>query len=195
MAIKKDWKNVDIIERRLKQIICNQKHTDSIGLLYSGGLDSTIIAQILLLQIPLSSLNIVCVGFRGSHDMQNASFGAKELGFKLNRYFLTLDSIKKTIRELKQLNIIDNPVHLAIAIPLFSGMQLLAKRYKARNIFLGQGADELFGGYKRYTLLYHANKIEDISIAMKNDLKSLLQSQIRMEKGLANYCGVTLTSH
>ncbi|MFX0084563.1 MAG: asparagine synthase C-terminal domain-containing protein [Candidatus Hodarchaeota archaeon] len=183
---------MDILERRLKQIISDQNQTNSIGLLYSGGLDSTIIAQVLLSQIPLSSLNIVCVGFRGSHDMENASFGAKKLGFELNRHFLTLDLIKDAIIELRMLNIIDNPVHLAIAIPLFLGMQFLKRRFQTRNIFLGQGADELFGGYKRYSLMYDANKIEDISIAMENDLKSLLDGQISMEKGLADYFGVNL---
>ncbi len=183
---------MDILERRLKQIISNQNQADSIGLLYSGGLDSSIIAQVLLLQIPLSSLKIACVGFRGSYDMKNAFLGAKKLGFEFNRHFLTLDLIKDAIIELRLLNIIDNPIHLALAIPLFLGIQFLKTTFQTKNIYLGQGADELFGGYKRYSLMYDENRIEDICVAMKKDLKSLLKGQIKMEKGFAEYIGVNL---
>lgn len=183
---------MDKIEHRLTQIIKNKQKNDAVGVLYSGGLDSTIIAKILSTYQPLSSINIVCVGFQDSHDVQNALYGAKNLNFQLNIHYLTLDQIMTAIRELKELNIINNPIHLTVAIPLFFGIRLISKKLHVNTIFLGQGADELFGGYKRYSLLFREGKIEEIKKRMKVDLKSLMKEQIKMERGLAEHFGVNL---
>ena len=80
---------MDKIEHRLTQIIKDRQKNDSVGVLYSGGIDSTIIAKILSTYQPLSSISIVCVGFKDSHDVQNALYGAKNLNFQLNIHYLT----------------------------------------------------------------------------------------------------------
>jgi asparagine synthase (glutamine-hydrolysing) len=180
------------IKKRFEEIICNQKINKPLGLLYSGGLDSTIIAYIMTQCLPFSSLNFVSVGFPESFDMRNASFGAKELRLNHHECFLSIDIIKETIMRLKQLNIIHNPVHLTVAIPIYLGLQMISEKYQTKTIFLGQGADELFCGYKRYSLLYEEKKYEKISSIMAADLKSLIGSQAKMETSLAEHLGVNL---
>ena len=57
---------------------------------------------------------------------------------------------------------------------------------------MGQGADELFCGYKRYSLMYEEDRIDQIKTVMDEDLCSLMENQVKMEICLANNFGVSL---
>ena len=181
---------VEIIEKQLRRIIGEQRKTDSVGLLYSGGLDSSILAKIMTLLFPPSSIVMVCVGLPNSYDLNNATIGATELGIKLYTRFLTMELILETIQSLKQMNIIHNPVALTIAIPIFLGMQTLANKFHTRVIFLGQGADELFGGYQRYIQLYKECGLETTKKTMIDDLRTLQDDQIIREQRMAQHFGI-----
>ena len=96
------------------------------------------------------------------------------------------------IQSLKQLNIIHNPVALSIAIPIFLGMQKSANDLHVKTIFLGQGADELFGGYQKYVELYKNKELEETKKSMISDLRSLQNDQIIRERKMAHHFGLDL---
>ncbi len=179
-----------IIKNQLKKIIGEQHN--SVGLLYSGGLDSSIIAKIMTTLMRPSSIIAVSVGLRDSYDLNSAAFGARELGISLNTCILTMELVLEAIEILKQMNIIHNPVALTIAIPIFLGMQTLAKNLNVKIVFLGQGADELFGGYQRYVHLYKNEGFETLRKVMTNDLHTLQEDQIIREHKMAQYLGLDL---
>lgn len=178
---------MEIIENQLRKIIGEHQKTDSVGLLYSGGLDSSIIAKIMTSLFPPSSIAVVCVGLPHSYDLDNATKGAIELEIKLHKHFLTMELLLESLQSLKQMNIIHNPVALTIAIPLFLGMQTLANEFQVKTVFLGQGADELFGGYKKYVQLYMEHGQKTTKETMIDDLQTLLDDQIVMESRIAQY--------
>lgn len=179
-----------IIENQLKKIIGEQHN--SVGLLYSGGLDSSIIAKIMTTLIRPSSIIAVSVGLQDSYDLNSAAFGARELGISLNTCILTMELVLEAIEILKQMNIIYHPVALTIAIPIFLGMQTLAKNLNVKIVFLGQGADELFGGYQRYVHLYKNEGFETLRKVMTSDLHTLQEDQIIREHKMAQYLGLDL---
>ncbi|MFX1285200.1 MAG: asparagine synthase C-terminal domain-containing protein [Promethearchaeota archaeon] len=181
---------MEIIEKRLKKII--GAHRNSVGLLYSGGLDSSIIAKIMTILIPPSSIIVVSVGLRDSIDLNNAILGAEILGIDLNICFLTEERVLETTEILKQINIINHPVALSIAIPIFLGMQTLANKLNVKTVLLGQGADELFGGYQRYVQLYEKKGLDAIKKAMTGDLRALQEDQIIREQKMAQFFGLNL---
>lgn len=183
---------VEVIEKKLRKIIGEQRKSSSLGLLYSGGLDSSIIAKIMVSLMEPPSIALVSVGLSGSYDIKNATLGSTELGINLHKYLLSKKRIMKAIQSLKQLNIIHNPVALSIAIPIFLGMEKLANDLHIKTIFLGQGADELFGGYRKYVELYKNKGLEETKKTMKNDLRSLQNDQIIRERKMAQHFEVDL---
>ncbi|MHA1969321.1 MAG: asparagine synthase C-terminal domain-containing protein [Candidatus Hodarchaeales archaeon] len=180
------------IKKKLEEIICDHQNNAPLGLLYSGGLDSTIIASIMTKCLPFSSFNLVSVGFPESYDIKNASLGAGVLGVNYHKCYLSIEIIRETINSLKHLKVIHNPVHLTIAIPLYLGLQMMSEGCHTRTVFMGQGADELFCGYRRYSLMYEEDKIDQIDTVMSDDLKSLMEKQVKMEVSLANHFRVSL---
>jgi asparagine synthase (glutamine-hydrolysing) len=138
-----------------------------------------------------SSIFGVSVGVSGSYDLKNAIFGAKILGIRLQECLITKNILLETIDELKHMNIIQNINDLSIAIPLFLGMQVLAKNSQIRNVFLGQGADELFGGYQKYIKSLYEKGDDITNKMMLTDYNSLIYHQILTEQRIADKFGLT----
>jgi asparagine synthase (glutamine-hydrolysing) len=170
-----------------------QYHGDgNIGLLYSGGIDSSVIAKILKNNYDVSNLFIVSVGVEGSYDLINASKGAHELELPLHTCLLDLKNVKYAIYKLIELDVVKNAGEISIAVPLFIGMRFLHQNFATRIVYLGQGADELFGGYNKYSILASESKILEVEKAMRNDLEQLINRQTSMEKQIAEYFGMKL---
>jgi asparagine synthase (glutamine-hydrolysing) len=183
---------VEVIQRQLREIIGKQRNASSVGLLYSGGLDSSIIAKIMVSLMEPSSILLLSVGLSDSYDIKTAILGSRELGINLHKYYLTEDRVMKAIQSLKQLNIIQHPVALSIAIPIFLGMRKIANDFNTKTIFLGQGADELFGGYQKYVEIYKSKGGEITRKIMNDDLRSLQSEQIIRERKIAHHFGLDI---
>jgi asparagine synthase (glutamine-hydrolysing) len=178
-----------LLKGLLTASILQNLNSDYIGILYSGGVDSSILLKILIDEIGVDRIIPVAVGEKGGYDIKNALNGAKELRLNLNACFLNKSKIDSTFNIIMDLNIVSEVEKLGIAIPLFIGMNFLSQN-KLKCVFLGQGADELFGGYKKYTELYRASKRNSIQTMMESDLLSLINDQLPMEKEIANYFGL-----
>lgn len=185
---------METIVKALHQMIGDyQQKEEAVGLLYSGGLDSTIIARILLSLFPSSAVHAVSVGLPDSYDINNALTMATELGLPLLPCYLSEQVLTEAIHGLLKLKLVQNPGDLSIAIPLFLGMRALTKNPGGLQVvFLGQGADELFAGYKKYVTLYTEKGIEATSRAMDRDFTQLTTHQVRLERGIANFFNLIL---
>ena len=171
----------------LKESIRGLLTEDRIGILFSGGLDSSIVTKLVLDELTDKQIDIVTVGVINSYDMKNAIQRAAELKFQLNNCYLNRNTVKSSIQILINENIVNKLGALLIAIPLFCGMKFLSDSFSSKMVVMGQGADELFGGYNKYHLLYEESKIEELKSTMKVDLKNLMEKQIMMEKKIAQY--------
>ncbi|WP_455141028.1 asparagine synthase C-terminal domain-containing protein [Candidatus Hodarchaeum mangrovi] len=180
------------LEQVFTEIIRKFDPETRFGLMYSGGLDSSIIAKILLKTVKSDFISFITVGAERSYDLINAKKGAEKLGIELKTCILTHNKVRDSIKDLKKFKYIQTPKDLSIAIPLYLGLRKLVKENFARNIFLGQGADELFGGYNRYELLFKKKLEKQIKQQMKFDLSTLRSNQLKMEKEIANNVGVDL---
>ncbi len=181
---------------KLENIIIDairQYHGDgNIGLLYSGGLDSSIIAKILKDCFDSKNIFLVAVGVEGSYDLINASNGAHELNLPLYTCFLDLPKVKYAVNKLLALNIVKNAGEILIAVPLFLGMRFLHQKFTTRIVYLGQGADELFGGYNKYSTLASESEMLELEKTMKSDLEKLINRQTIMERQIANHFEIEL---
>ncbi len=109
---------------------------------FSGGIDSSIVA--------LSAPEAPCyvAGFPNSHDRTAARSAATILDRSLTEIELTHETIISSIEPIVTATGRSNPMDLAIAIPLYVTAKRVAEDGHT-HLLLGQGADELFGGYAK----------------------------------------------
>ncbi|GGJ11455.1 asparagine synthase [Halobellus salinus] len=114
----------------------------SVAVAFSGGVDSAVVAA----GVPDAPCYVA--GFEGCHDVAAAREAAEAMDRHLRVVELTHDDIRERIPDLAAATGRTNPMDLAIALPLF----LVGDRAAADGfdrLALGQGADELFGGYAK----------------------------------------------
>ncbi|QLD91172.1 asparagine synthetase B [Natronomonas salina] len=108
---------------------------------FSGGVDSSILAA--RLDGPL-----YVGGFEGSHDVEAARSAAEALGREVRVVEFSHADLERAVPEIVRATGRSNPMDVQIALPLY----LVAERAAADGhdrLAVGQGADELFGGYAK----------------------------------------------
>ncbi|MFP4403668.1 MAG: diphthine--ammonia ligase [Nanoarchaeota archaeon] len=177
--------------KKLKQILIesikiripDKKH--KFGLLFSGGIDSVIIAKILK-DLDYDFNCYVCGFSKDSKDIIYAKKIAKELNLKLKIITLKKEKLKETITKVINLVEDNNVIKVGVSLPLYLASKL-AKKDKCKVIFSGIGADEIFAGYQRYKQedlnkinydcysdllkIYEKNTYRDDVITMNNNLE------------------------
>ncbi|MBX0324648.1 asparagine synthetase B [Halomicroarcula sp. F13] len=114
---------------------------DGLAVAFSGGVDSALLAA--RLDAPL-----YVAGFPDSHDVEAARSAANLLDRDLRVVELTHDAIERAVPDIVAATGRTNAMAVQIALPLY----LTARRVAADGfdrLALGQGADELFGGYAK----------------------------------------------
>jgi len=116
-------------------------HDDPLPTAFSGGVDSAVVAS--LVDGPL-----YVAGFPGSHDVAAARSAAEWLDRPLTVVELDRGAIERIVPTIAAATGRTNPMDVAIAIPLYAVAERAAADGHDR-LAVGQGADELFGGYAK----------------------------------------------
>jgi Asparagine synthase (glutamine-hydrolyzing) len=142
---------------------------------FSGGIDSTLLAA----ACPEATLYVG--GFEGSHDRQAAAEVAAAMGRDLRVVEFTHETLVAAIPEVVAATGRTNPMDVAIAIPLF----LVAQRAAADGadtLGVGQGADELFGGYAKMADPATDSRLDSDTVrGAQQELISELASQLERD--------------
>ena len=159
------------VEKRVENI-------SNVGLIFSGGVDSTILA-VLLKQIaenrnnnknsiPLN-IKLYSVGIENSQDIKFSKEIAEELGLDLKTVIIDENTVKESIKPVLTAIEDDNVMKLGVGMTIY----LAAKAMKEDNVKValsGQGADELFGGYNRYLKHFEENSLFDAYFALDEEI-------------------------
>ncbi len=139
---------------------------------FSGGLDSSLIAAL------CPEAELYSVGMAGSHDIMQTKKAAHLLGMenKLHLHELTVDDVRTAIPYVIRAIESTEPQKVSIAVPLFLASKN-AHDDGLRVMLSGQGADELFAGYKRYESMGH----EELEPALKRDLDNIAQNNLERD--------------
>jgi asparagine synthase (glutamine-hydrolysing) len=151
---------------------------DKVATLFSGGLDSSIIARLLS---RYSETILYTVGVEGSYDLMAGEHSASLLDLPWQGLVVNEDEILEALHQL--ISIIDetNPVTLSFEMPLY----LACSKIMEKHIYSGQGADELFAGYAKYL----AMDMPEREKTMQADLVRLMEEGLRRERVIAEYWG------
>ncbi|MCU4742142.1 asparagine synthase C-terminal domain-containing protein [Natronoglomus mannanivorans] len=132
---------------------------------FSGGVDSALVAE--LLDAPL-----YVAGFPDSHDVEAARTAADAMGRELTVVELTHDDLERAVPQVARATGRTNAMDVQIALPLYlTGERAAADGFD--RLAVGQGADELFGGYEKVVRLDHRVEAETVRGAVREQILTL----------------------
>ncbi len=151
-----EWaKNTTITKRsngtkqKLKQLIVeaiDERISEKTALLFSGGIDSSLLAILLKNK---TELTCYCAGTTDSYDWEQSQKNAEVLGVELKRIAFDLEDVRKELPKIAKAIGDTNVMKLGVALPLW----FCVKNTKEKNVFFGMGTEELFAGYERHRRL------------------------------------------
>ena len=182
--------DVSKIEKMLKlSVLKRVEGLTEIAVIFSGGVDSSYIALLLremAENVPLK-IKLYAVGAEGSKDVEAAIYASKFLNLDLEIVEVTEDLIRQALPSVVNAIGDDNLMKVGVGLTTYFATKAVAED-GIRVAISGQGADELFGGYKRYvqsfidgTLnydlrsdmsnMYHVNLERDDACSMLNSVE------------------------
>ena len=178
------WSNLpkEILKKQLKDFLITSvkkriSGLSKVGILFSGGIDSTIIAKItddLGIKTCLYS-----VGHKDSADLKFARKTAEEMNLPLKTKVIDVDDVRKYL--IPVLNAIEefNVMKIGVGMPAYIAAEM-AHEDNLKVMLSGQGADELFGGYNRY-LKFYEEKGEAAQEDLKKDILNLYHVNLQRD--------------
>jgi asparagine synthase (glutamine-hydrolysing) len=158
-----------------------QKRTQDftrVGIIFSGGIDSVLIAWLAKRMIP----EVICYtgGVEGSNDIAFARKIASRLDLKLRVNELTRDEVEQMLPEIIDTIEDRNAGQVEVAVPIYAAVKL-AHDDGINVMFSGQGADELFGGYPWYSKVVEKEGYQKLRDHMNEDLLLLYRETLERE--------------
>lgn len=149
-----------------------------IAVAFSGGLDSSLVAFLLSKE---NKVVLYTCGVENSHDIKTAEKTSKDLSLPLKKILIAEKEIKEETENLAKVINSENPLILSFEFPLY----FVAKNCNEKIIAIGQGADELFGGYARYLKMPEEKLKEELN----RDIENLIKIGVEREKKIAKHFG------
>lgn len=164
------------IEEIISKIVKNEKN---IAIAFSGGLDSSIIAYVLSKYTNVIGYNI---GFNEWSEkwMNIAEMIAEQIGIKLIKIKVSIRDVRNELENFLKCIEEERELSIEIGLPIY----FLAKKISEDNFrksLFGQGADEIFGGYRRYSILASYNKYKLLEEEMLKDILQLYSTNLERD--------------
>jgi asparagine synthase (glutamine-hydrolysing) len=135
---------VSLLSRVLAKMIAGELR---VGILFSGGLDSSILAK--LSKDLGAKCTLYCAGASSSRDISNARRMSSALDIKLVEKEIGYEEVAGHLQNVVKLIESTDMIRVSTSLPIFFAVMESAKNGE-RVMLHGQGADELYGGYERY---------------------------------------------
>ena len=161
---------------------------EEVGVLFSGGVDSSVVAKISG-DVGLKP-RLYGAAVEGVRDVEVIERSASELGYGVLLRVISVDEaedyLRKTLLSVEEANL----MAATIGLPMYAVMELAAGD-GVNRVFSGQGADELFGGYARYRRIVGEGngRLHD---AMWHDVTHIGEANLLRDSAIASANNVDL---
>lgn len=147
---------------------------DKVGLLFSGGVDSATLAVV---ASKYADVTLYLAGTPDSHDMKWGTDVGYALDLPVVKIEISENDVMASLEDLVCNHGLDNPRWMTT----FVAFNIVAPQVKEALIMSGQGADELFGGYRKYAECSR----EEAEKMMMGDLEELLELETPLYRKIA----------
>lgn len=175
-----------LLERSVEERTSTLKE---VAVAFSGGLDSSIIA--LLAKNTGIRVILIHVGMKGAAEAECARQAAETLELPL--YSATRDDRDVEVAIGKVVNIIEepDPIMLSIGIPFYWAAEK-STRMGCHVMLAGQGADELFGGYRRYLDEYLKRGSGNVQDTIFEDIRGMSEANLERDCKICKHFNIEL---
>lgn len=173
-----DVQCAEMLLRALRNAVQEDCPEERVGILFSGGLDSAVLAR---LASEVAEVRLYTIGLPGSADLATAGLSSTEMRLEWCRIELRNEEVIAALPPLSSIIGTDNPLVLSFEMPL----HVVAQRAEERLLLSGQGADEIFGGYARYAGMGE----KELRRTLDSDLEGLITTGSARERRLAGHFG------
>jgi asparagine synthase (glutamine-hydrolysing) len=168
------------------------------GILFSGGVDSVLIAQVCKkLGVDFICYTAAVDSEKKAEDLVFAEKAAETIGLKLHTIILRFDEVEEYVKKVVSLIEDNNVVKIGVGLPFYAACEQ-AKLDGINVVFSGLGSEELFAGYERHKntsdvndecvsgllKMYERDLYRDDVITMNNSIELRLPF---LDKKLAEY--------
>jgi diphthine-ammonia ligase len=186
--------NKERAKRRLsnaieKAIISRAENIGKFGILFSGGVDSTLIAFL----CKKYNYDFTCftIGIENSQDIEYAKKIAEKYDLDLKFKILSLEEFEKTIKETIRILKNNEIVWVSVGSVLYATAKL-ALQSNLKTLFGGLGTEEIFAGYARHEEALKNNNFEALHKECWNGMKNMWQRDLLRDSRIAQHLGVEL---
>ena len=160
-----------------------------VAIAFSGGLDSSVLA--FLAKKCGVETQLITVGLGNTIETAFAEDAAHAFDLPLHVATYSIDDVEEALPKVLCLIKSQNPVNVGIAIPFFWTAQIAATK-RLDVLLAGQGADELFGGYRRYLNIYAEKGEAVLQQVMLHDFATYYETDFQRDNSVCAYHNVSL---
>jgi len=186
--------NKEIAKRKLKESLTEaiKKRTqtlNNLGILFSGGIDSTIVAFIC--QKLGKAFTCYTVGLKNSQDIEAAKKIASFYNFNLKYKIFTLEEFENIVKEVTIILKEPDVMKVSVGSVLFAASKL-ALNDSIKTLFTGLGSEELFAGYQRHEESLKKNDFEGLHKECWSGLKNMRERDLKRDFLISRKLNTTL---
>jgi asparagine synthase (glutamine-hydrolysing) len=162
---------------------------DEIAVAFSGGLDSSLIAW--LAKKAGVKVHLIHVSLEKQPETEQAERAAELLELSFHEYLYSEEDVRQVLPKVIWAMENPNPVAASIGVPVFWTAEKAAE-LGFKVLFAGQGADECFGGYKRYQSIYARFGEEAAENALVHDVLMAYKTNFERDSKICAFNNVEL---
>ncbi|MEM3702940.1 MAG: asparagine synthase C-terminal domain-containing protein, partial [Candidatus Bathyarchaeia archaeon] len=170
-----------ILEDSAKERVSGLKE---VAVAFSGGLDSSLTA--LLAKKAGIKVHLVHVSLENRPETVQAKEAAALLDMPIHTYLYSEEDVEKVLPKVLWTVESPNPVKVSIGVPIFWTAEKAAEQ-GFRVLLTGQGADELFGGYRRYLNVYSRFGEKAVENALVHDALTMHENNFERDSKICAF--------